>query len=126
MRNTHPPLGHRRSLGIELLKGPTGRVFLVREVPLYPANHGGLSLPLRLSPQNSKANSHTNPSTYSGTLPYTRTTYGDFVPGKFNRGDYYDKYSVGPSIRPIYTRCCFEMTNMIQACSNFIEPEYSS
>ena len=30
-----------------------------------------------------------------------------------------DKYSVGPSILPICTRCCFTMTNMIQVCSNF-------
>jgi len=31
----------------------------------------------------------------------------------------YHKYSVGPSIRPICTRFCFTMTNMIQVCSNF-------
>ena len=31
----------------------------------------------------------------------------------------YDKYLVGPSIRPICTRCCFTMTDMIQVCSNF-------
>ena len=31
----------------------------------------------------------------------------------------YDKCSVGPSIRPICTRCCFTMTNMIQVCGNF-------
>ena len=31
----------------------------------------------------------------------------------------HDKYSVGPSIRPICTRSCFTMTNMIQVCSNF-------
>ena len=31
----------------------------------------------------------------------------------------YDKYWAGPSIRPICTRCCFTMTRMIQACSNF-------
>jgi hypothetical protein len=31
----------------------------------------------------------------------------------------YDKYSVGPSIRPICTRCCFKMTDMIQVCSDF-------
>ena len=31
----------------------------------------------------------------------------------------YGKYSVGPSIRPICTRCCFIITNMIQVCSNF-------
>ena len=31
----------------------------------------------------------------------------------------YDKCSVGPSIRPICTRCCFAMTNMIRVCSNF-------
>ena len=31
----------------------------------------------------------------------------------------YDKYSVGPSIRPVCTKCCFTMTNMIQVCSNF-------
>ena len=38
---------------------------------------------------------------------------------------FHPKCSVGPSIRPIYTRSCFTMTIMIQACSNFIEPEYS-
>ena len=31
----------------------------------------------------------------------------------------HDQYSVGPSIRPICTRSCFKMTNMIQVCSNF-------
>ena len=30
-----------------------------------------------------------------------------------------DRYSAGPSIRPIFTRRCFIMTNMIQVCSNF-------
>ena len=29
----------------------------------------------------------------------------------------YDTYSVGPSIRPICTRRCFTMSNMIQMCS---------
>ena len=29
-----------------------------------------------------------------------------------------DTYSIGPSIRLIYTRCFFTMTNMIQVCSN--------
>ena len=29
----------------------------------------------------------------------------------------YDTHSVGPSIQPIFTRWCFKMTNMIQACS---------
>ena len=38
----------------------------------------------------------------------------------------YDGNSVGPSTQPICTRWCFTMTNMIQACSNFIEPEYLS
>ena len=31
----------------------------------------------------------------------------------------FDRYSVGPSIRPICTRRCFTMTNMVQVCSNF-------
>ena len=31
----------------------------------------------------------------------------------------YNKYSVGPSIRPICTRCCFTMTDVIQVSSNF-------
>jgi hypothetical protein len=30
-----------------------------------------------------------------------------------------DKYSVGPSIRPIFTRCCFWMPNIIQVCDDF-------
>ena len=31
----------------------------------------------------------------------------------------YNIHSVGPSVRPVCTRCCFRMTNMIQACSKF-------
>ena len=31
----------------------------------------------------------------------------------------YDEYSVGPSIRPVWTKYSFKMTNVIQACSNF-------
>ena len=31
----------------------------------------------------------------------------------------YDKPSIGPSTRPIYTICCFTLTSMIQVCSNF-------
>ena len=34
--------------------------------------------------------------------------------------DIYDKHSVGPFIRPVCTRCCFTMTNMIKVCSNFL------
>ena len=30
------------------------------------------------------------------------------------------RYSVGSSLRPMCTRCCFTMTNMIQVCSNFL------
>ena len=30
-----------------------------------------------------------------------------------------DKYSAGPSIRPICTRCCSTITYMIHVCSNF-------
>ena len=29
---------------------------------------------------------------------------------------FYEKYSVGPSIRPICTRCCFTITDMLQVC----------
>jgi hypothetical protein len=35
----------------------------------------------------------------------------------------HDRKSVGPSIRPICTRCCFTMMSMIQVCSNFINSE---
>ena len=38
----------------------------------------------------------------------------------------HDKHSVGPSIRPVGTRCCFTMTSVIRVCSNFFEPEYMS
>ena len=31
----------------------------------------------------------------------------------------YDKYSIGPSMRSMCTRCCFTMTNMMQVWSNF-------
>ena len=37
----------------------------------------------------------------------------------------YTKHSVGPSIRPICTRRCLTMTNMVQACYCF-ELEYLS
>ena len=36
------------------------------------------------------------------------------------------QYSVGPSIRPMCTRCCLVTTNTIQVCSDFIDPEYST
>ena len=38
----------------------------------------------------------------------------------------YDKYSVGPSIRPSCTKCCLRTTHMIQVRSDLIEPEYLS
>ena len=41
-------------------------------------------------------------------------------------GSIYDKNSVGLSDRPICTRCCFTTTNVIQACRNFVDPEYLS
>ena len=31
----------------------------------------------------------------------------------------YDKFSTGPSVRPVCIRCCFTMTTMFQVCSNF-------
>ena len=34
IRNCPPPQDNRRSLGIDLLKGPTGELFLVSEAPL--------------------------------------------------------------------------------------------
>ena len=37
----------------------------------------------------------------------------------------YDKYSIGPSNRSIFTRC-FTMTNMIQVCGNLVDSEYLS
>ena len=42
------------------------------------------------------------------------TLTGDLIAASIH-----DKYSVSPSIRPVYTRCCFTMTNMIQVCSIF-------
>ena len=35
IRNRLPPKDHLRALGIFLLKGPTGALFLLSEVPLY-------------------------------------------------------------------------------------------
>ena len=35
IRNSPPPLVFHRALGIVLLKGPTGALFLMGEVPLY-------------------------------------------------------------------------------------------
>ena len=32
--------------------------------------------------------------------------------------EFVDRYSVGPSIRPISTICCLPMTNLVQVCSN--------
>ena len=41
VQKKHPsPWDHHRSLGIGLLQGPTGWVFLVSEVPLYPPRVG--------------------------------------------------------------------------------------
>ena len=34
IRNSPPPEGHHRALGIVLLLGPAGRLFLMSEVPL--------------------------------------------------------------------------------------------
>ena len=34
----------------------------------------------------------------------------------------HDKYSIGPSFRPICTTCCLRMTNMIRVCTTCIEP----
>ena len=45
-RKIHPPWNHHRSLGIGLLKGPTGRMFLVSEVPLYAPRATNLLLEL--------------------------------------------------------------------------------
>ena len=36
-KKRRPPQDHHRILGIGLLKGPTGGLFLMSEVPLYPA-----------------------------------------------------------------------------------------
>jgi len=36
IRKSIPPQGHHRVLGIRLLQGPTGALFLMCEVPLYP------------------------------------------------------------------------------------------
>ena len=38
----------------------------------------------------------------------------------FNQSGSFYSTNIGLSIRPICTRCCFTMTNMIQACSNFL------
>ena len=41
----------------------------------------------------------------------------------------YNGYAVSLSIQPVYVRCCFTMTNMIQACTDFylgIYHKYSS
>ena len=31
----------------------------------------------------------------------------------------YEKYSVGPSVRPVCTRCCFAVARMMQMCRKF-------
>ena len=45
IRNLHPPQDHHRGLGIFLLQGPTGRRFLMSEVPVYRNSAGTLLLP---------------------------------------------------------------------------------
>jgi hypothetical protein len=63
-------------------------------------------------------------STKLGNLYRKRTVHfrcHDFrkktlVPG-FIAASIYDKYSVRLSIRPVCTRCCFTMTDMVQVCS---------
>ena len=37
MRNCHPPQDHHSAICILLLQGPGGSLFLMSEVPLYPA-----------------------------------------------------------------------------------------
>ena len=51
----------------------------------------------------------------STCAPGTRTPPADLIPASI-----YDECSIGPSIRPFFTSCCFTMTNMIQVCSNFL------
>jgi len=52
------------------------------------------------------------------------------IPPGWIKSGIYLKYLVGPSIRQIYTRYCFTMTNMMQLCSNyrrgqvFIKPRF--
>jgi hypothetical protein len=43
-KNAHPPEDHDRSLGIRLLQGPTGGLFLISEASLY-ASSGAASKP---------------------------------------------------------------------------------
>ena len=40
MRNSPPPEDHHRALGIFLLKGPRGALFLMSEVPLHERAEG--------------------------------------------------------------------------------------
>ena len=44
---------------------------------------------------------------------------GKTKPSNLTTASIYDRYSVGPSIEPVCTRCCFTMSKMIQVCSNF-------
>ena len=43
-KKTPPPQGHYRTLGIVLLQGPTQKVILMSEVPLYGSYHQDASL----------------------------------------------------------------------------------
>ena len=40
IRNSSPPSDHHRALGIVLLQGPRGALFLMSEVPLYISHPG--------------------------------------------------------------------------------------
>ena len=69
---------------------------------------------------NTRAPSHTLSLTLSGRCG--RSSSVRMVPRAYRQDlipvSMYDKYPVGPSVRPIRTRFCSTMTNMIKVCSN--------
>ena len=56
IRNCPPPPDHHRALGIVLLKGPRGVLFLMSEVPLYRMHYGRAirNVTVRLTPKSGR------------------------------------------------------------------------
>ena len=54
-----------------------------------------------------------------GLSPPTAAKIGGFMRDDLIAASIYNKYSIGPSIRSIWNRCCLTMTDIVQVCSDF-------
>ena len=72
IRNSTPPLDHHRALGIVLLQGARGALFLMSEVPLYYQKHRAAQLCGRHAEQTHHADTPSKPTTISYHLEICR------------------------------------------------------